>query len=145
MKSPKLLTIIILLILPLSIVCQDIKPHQDGFIITRQFAELTAARFDSLKFYKAQNEKLLSSADTCLGLLNYAETLNAQLKAQNNILFEQSIIQNKIINSYTITEQMNLGLKKEVRKETRKKKAWKAAAITGLSLFSVSLVWIAVH
>ena len=147
MLNRLLLNIVIILILPLSVVCQTdpVRPHPEGFLITREFAELTAARFDSLKFYKLQTERLTAAADTCNSLLNYAETV---VKAQNdnyNILYSAYSGQAQIIESYKRTEQINADIKRSLKIETRKRKAWKVAAITAAGLFTTSVFYIALR
>jgi hypothetical protein len=125
-------------------VCQDVKPHPEGFIISREFAELTAARFDSLKFYKAQTEKLTSAADTCTALLNYSERIIAQQNVQITTNIAQLNVQNEIIKTYANTENINKALRSELKGEVRRKKAWKTVAVTGLSLLGSCLLYIAI-
>lgn len=145
MLNRLLLNIAIILILPLSVVCQDIKPHQDGFLISREFAELTAARFDSLKFYKVQTEKLTAAADTCEMILRRTDNLIKSYDNQLISMASQLNIQNQIIRSFEKTEEINLGLKKQLKFETRKRKAWKAVGVTALGLFGTSLLYIAIR
>lgn len=130
------------LILHFCAVCQDIKPHTDGFIISREFAETIAARFDSLKFFKAQNVKLFSALDTCENLLSDADRIMTEQRQQSDLLASQIITQSEIIKSYERTEQINADLRRSLKIETRKRKGWKVAAITAAGLFGTSVLYI---
>jgi len=145
MKNRLLLTILIILILPLSAVCQDVRPHPEGFIITREFAELTASRFDSLNFYKTHTGKLNAAIDTCAMLLNYAESVVTQSKKHSDLLEAQIITQSEIIKSHSRTDDINKNLQRSLKVETRKRKAWKVTAITALGLFGTSLLYISIR
>jgi hypothetical protein len=156
MKNLLLLTILIILILPLSAVCSvdsitvndtfpNIHPHQNGFLISRQFAELTAARFDSLVFYKEQTKRLSNMADNCELMLNKSADIINSHEHNANILKAQIITQSEIIKSYSKTDDINKNLQKSLKIETRKRKAWKVAAVTGLSLFATSVLYIYVY
>jgi hypothetical protein len=148
MKKRLLLTILIILILPLSAVCSvndtfpNVQPHKDGFLISRQFAELTAARFDSLIFFKEQTKRLSFLADNCELMLIKSDGIIKSHEQNANILNAQIVTQSEIIKSYSKTDDINKGLQKSLKIETRKRKAWKAAAVTGLSLFATSVLYI---
>lgn len=130
--------------MPLSCVCQDIKPHPEGFIISRQFAELTAARFDSLKFYKDYSLSLKSAVDTCDFILRRTDVLIGTYDNQIISLNEQIESHRQVIKSYEQTDKINNKIKQQLRTETRKRKAWQIVGMSALTVLGGALFYIAI-
>lgn len=130
------------LILHLLADCQEIKPHPDGFIITREFAEVMAAKFDSLEFYKIHNEKQITALDTCFSVVSSANEIIINQIKQNELLLNKVNLQSDIIKSYDRVDKINSGLQKAILTEKKKKTFWKVSGITSFALLSTSIIYI---
>ena len=75
-------------------------------------------------------------------MLNKSDGIIKSHEQNANILKAQIVTQSEIIKSYSKTDDINKNLQKSLTIETRKRKAWKVAAVTGLSLFATSVLYI---
>jgi hypothetical protein len=115
-----------------------------GFVISRDYAKFIAAKFDSLDAYKIAHKQAVEAADTCNGLLNYAEKVIKEQDLQYKLQLRQISAQSEMIESYKRSEVVYIDMQKQLKKETRKRKVWKATAVTFISLFGASLIYIAI-
>lgn len=115
-----------------------------GFVITKNYAQFIALKFDSLDAYKIAHNKAVNAADTCNSLLKYSETIIKEQDLQFKLQLRQISAQNEIIESYKRSEFVFIDMQKQLKKETRKRKAWKVTAVSFISLFSLSLIYMAI-
>jgi hypothetical protein len=115
-----------------------------AFIITKNYAQFIALKFDSLDAYKIAHNKAVNAADTCNSLLKYSETIIKEQDIQFKLQLRQISAQNEIIESYKRSEFVFTDIQKQLKKETRKRKSWKVAAVSFISLFSLSLIYMAI-
>lgn len=129
------------LILLWSPVFSQIKPHPDGFLITREFAEFVAARFDSLKTYQKAYNEAIAAADSCSDILWKSEQLNI-LQERNIAGLEMEISElNSVIDSYKRQEIVMADIQKRLKKETRRRKFWQIVGIgTGTGLLTTIFI-----
>jgi exonuclease VII small subunit len=105
----------------------------NGYLITRDFAEFIAARFDSLETYKASFKDAMSALDNCKTAIKTAEELVQKKDKEKDLILQQMQIQSQIISSHKRTEQALEDVMKKYKSETRKKRAWKTTAIIAIS------------
>jgi len=130
-----LITATFLILCSLAASCQIIKVN-DGFLISREYAEFIAARFDSLEVYKIAYEEAVNKAVECDALLNKSERFIVDLKKQNSNYSDMIIIKDAMIQSYERGNAICNDYAKQLKKEKRLKKVWK---ITTYAFISVSL------
>ena len=111
--------------------CQVTKVD-NGFLISRDYAEFIAARFDSLETYKKYAGKL----QECDSILYHAESVISAMKVQYNMQSDMLKLKNQMIQSYERGNVICNDYAKQLKKEKRMKKVWK---ITTYSFISVSL------
>ena len=139
MKNRRKLIIISFLIL----LCSDVYSQSDTFmILNRQQAELFAARFDSLKYYKTAYPNCINALDTSVSLLNYAAKINTFQERKIAGLNEEIAGLNYIITSHKANESVNNKLQESLYREKRRKKIWRSIAITGLSIITITTLRI---
>jgi len=112
-----------LLTLLLSSAYCQVTETNNGYLITRNFAEFIAARFDSLEAYK----KYQSAFDSCRTALELSTEIIKKQDNEKQIFIKQLSLQQQQIDSYQRQERVCIDL----QRETRKKKAWKYVAIAG--------------
>jgi hypothetical protein len=115
--------------------CQITKVN-NGFLITREYAEFIALRFDSLDAYKIAYSESVNRAVDCDALLNKSERLIADMKVQHQTQSDMLLLKNAMIQSYERDAILCNDYKKQMKKQTRLKKVWK---ITSYAFISVSL------
>lgn len=115
--------------------CQITKVN-NGFLITREYAEFIAARFDSLEAYKTAYAESVNKAVECDFLLNKSERLIADLKEQNGNYTDMISLKDAMIQSYERGNVICNDYARQLKKEKRLKKVWK---ITSYAFISVSL------
>ena len=130
-KYRVLITITFLTLCSLVASCQVIKVD-NGFFISREYAEFIAARFDSLENYKQYAGKL----ETCDSILYNAETVISKMKAQYNMQSDMLKLKDAMIQSYERGNVICNDYARQLKKEKRIKKVWK---ITTYAFISVSL------
>ena len=130
-KYRVLITITLLTLCSLVASCQVIKVD-NGFLISREYAEFIAARFDSLEAYKKYAGKL----EQCDSILYNAETVISKMKAQYNIQSDMLKLKDAMIQSYERGNVICNDYARQLKKEKRIKKVWK---ITTYAFISVSL------
>lgn len=108
----------------------------NGFLITREYAEFIAARFDSLEVYKIAYAESVNKAVECDFLLNKSERLIADLKEQNSNYTDMILLKDAMIQSYERGAIICNDYARQLKKEKRLKKVWK---ITTYAFISVSL------
>lgn len=119
----------------------QIKPHPDGFIVTRTFLELVASRFDSLKHYKSVAKQSEIILDSCYITLNKYQRLNMmQDKKLQSMELEISGYK-QVIESCNRDAIVMKDLQKQLTKQTRRKKTWKLISIcTGTALLTSIII-----
>ena len=130
-----LITIIFLTLCSLAASCQVTKVD-NGFLISREYAEFIALRFDSLDAYKIAYGECVDRAIECDALLNKSERLIADMKVQHQTQSDMLILKNAMIESYERDIIIFKDIEKQLKKQTRLKKVWK---ITTYAFISVSL------
>jgi hypothetical protein len=105
-------------------------------LISRDYAEYIAARFDSLDAYKIAYSESVNRAVECDALLYNAETVISAMKVQHQTQSDMLLLKDAVIKSYERDAIICNDYKKQLKKETRLKKAWK---ITTYAFISVSL------
>jgi len=115
--------------------CQITKVD-NGFLISRDYAEYIAARFDSLDAYKIAYGECVNRAIDCDSLLYQSERLKKTLNDNYNMQSDMLRIKDEMIQSYERGNIICNDYKKQLKKQTRLKKVWK---ITTYALISVSL------
>ena len=108
----------------------------NGFLITREYAEFIALRFDSLEVYKIAYGECVNRAIDCDALLNKSERLIADMKVQHQTQSDMLLLKNAMIQSYERDAIICNDYKKQMKKQTRLKKVWK---ITTYAFITVSL------
>jgi hypothetical protein len=98
------------------------------FVMNRRYAELVAARFDSLRLLKRSFYDCNNAVDGLqFSIIERAELI----KAQNNLignLRDDIEHQNDIIHSFERTQVITDDIKKQLFIESRKKKFWRVSA-----------------
>lgn len=135
LKYRLIITIIFLILCSLAASCQITKVN-NGFLITREYAEFIAARFDSLEAYKTAYAESVNKAVECDFLLNKSERLIADLKEQNGNYTDMISLKDAMIQSYERGNVICNDYARQLKKEKRLKKVWK---ITSYAFISVSL------
>ena len=130
-----LITIIFLILCSLAASCQVTKVG-NGFLISREYAEFIALRFDSLDAYKIAYGESVNRAVECDALLNKSERLIADMKVQHQTQSDMLLLKDAMIKSYERDAIICNDYKKQLKKQTRLKKMWK---ITTYAFISVSL------
>jgi hypothetical protein len=108
----------------------------NGFLISREYAEFIALRFDSLEVYKIAYGECVNRAIDCDALLNKSERLIADMKVQHQTQSDMLLLKNAMIQSYERDAIICNDYKKQMKKQTRLKKVWK---ITTYAFITVSL------
>lgn len=111
--------------------CQITKVD-NGYLISRDYAEFIAARFDSLEYFKQYAGKLKQ----CDSILYQAETVISAMKVQYNMQSDMLKLKDAMIQSYERGNVICNDYAKQLKKEKRIKKVWK---ITTYAFISVSL------
>jgi hypothetical protein len=135
LKYRLLITIMLLTLCSLAASCQITKVD-NGFLISRDYAEYIAARFDSLDAYKIAYGECVNRAIDCDSLLYQSERLKKTLNDNYNMQSDMLRIKDEMIQSYERGNIICNDYKKQLKKQTRLKKVWK---ITTYALISVSL------
>ena len=135
LKYRLLITIMFLILCSLAASCQITKVD-NGFLISRDYAEYIAARFDSLDAYKIAYGECVNRAVDCDSLLYSAESVIASMKVQHQTQSDMLLLKDAVIKSYERDAIICNDYAKQLKKETRLKKAWK---ITTYAFISVSL------
>ena len=115
--------------------CQITKVD-NGFLISRDYAEYIAARFDSLDAYKIAYGECVNRAVDCDSLLYQSERLKKTLNDNYNMQSDMLRIKDEMIQSYERGNIICNDYAKQLKKQTRLKKVWK---ITTHAFISVSL------
>ena len=105
-------------------------------MISREYAEFIAARFDSLDAYKTAYGECVNRAVDCDSLLYSAESVIKAMKVQHQTQSDMLLLKNAVIKSYERDAIICNDYKKQLKKQTRLKKAWK---ITTYAFISISL------
>jgi len=143
LKYRLLITILFLTLCSLVASCQITKVD-NGFLISRNYAEFVAARFDSLDAYKLAHKECVSKALKCDSLLYQSELLINDLKAQYNMQSDMLELKSQMLKSYQRTEYINVDMQRQLKKQTRIKKMWKITAISFISFSVASFIYIAI-
>jgi len=111
------------------------------FIMNRSYAELVALRFDSLKTYKDAYKQCNEVLDYSLVIINSQDTL-LTFKDKKIVSLESEILTtSQLIESYKRTEIISADIKKQLKKETRKRKLWQVVGIgAGAGLLTTILI-----
>jgi hypothetical protein len=135
LKYRLLITILFLTLCSLAASCQITKVD-NGFLISRDYAEYIAARFDSLDAYKIAYGECVNRAVDCDSLLYSAESVIAAMKVQQKTQSDMLFLKDQMIQSYERSNIICNDYAKQLKKQTRLKKVWK---ITTYAFISVSL------
>ena len=122
----------------------QIKPHTDGFIVTRSFLELVSARFDSLKHYKVFIKDTESLLDSCSSAITEMQFLNKMQNNRFNLILEENIGYKQTIESYKRDVIVYKDIEKKIKQEVRKKKTWKIIGITAGTILLGSIILLAI-
>ncbi len=115
--------------------CQITKVN-NGFLISRDYAEFIALRFDSLDAYKIAYGECVNRALDCNSLLYDTETFISTMKVQYNMQSDMILLKDAIIKSHERDIFIFKDIENQLKKQTRLKKVWK---ITTYAFISVSL------
>jgi hypothetical protein len=115
--------------------CQITKVD-NGFLISRDYAEFIAARFDSLEIFKVAHKEAIDKIDRCDSILYNAEMVISAMKVQHNMQTDMLKLKDAMIESYERGNVVCNDYAKQIKKEKRSKKMWK---ITTYAFISVSL------
>ena len=115
--------------------CQITKVD-NGFLISRDYAEFIAARFDSLETFKVAHKEAIQKIDRCDSILYNAEMVISAMKVQYNMQSDMLKLKDAMIESYERGNVICNDYAKQIKKEKRLKKVWK---ITTYAFISVSL------
>jgi len=135
LKYRLLITILFLTLCSLAASCQITKVD-NGFLISRDYAEFIASRFDSLDAYKIAYGECVNRAVDCDSILYSAESVIVSMKVQHQTQSDMLLLKDEIIQSYERSNIICNDYKKQLKKQTRLKKVWK---ITTYAFISVSL------
>lgn len=135
LKYRLLITILFLTLCSLAASCQITKVD-NGFLISRDYAEYIAARFDSLDTYKIAYGECVNRAVDCDSILYNAESVIASMKVQHQTQSDMLLLKDAVIQSYERDAIICNDYAKQLKKQTRLKKVWK---ITTYAFISVSL------
>jgi hypothetical protein len=105
-------------------------------LISRDYAEYIAARFDSLDAYKIAYGECVNRAVDCDSILYSAESVIKAMKVQQKTKSDMLLLKYEMIQSYERSNIICIDYKKQLKKQTRLKKVWK---ITTYAFISVSL------
>jgi hypothetical protein len=105
-------------------------------LISRDYAEYIAARFDSLNAYKIAYGECVDRAVDCDSILYSAESVIASMKVQRQSQSDMLLLKDEMIQSYERGNVICNDYAKQLKKQTRLKKVWK---ITTYAFISVSL------
>ena len=125
----------LLILCSLAASCQVTKVG-NGFLITREYAEFIALRFDSLDAYKIAYGESVNRAVECDALLNKSERLILDIKLQHQTQSDMLLLKEAVIKSHERDVIICNDYKKQLKKQTRMKKVWK---ITTYAFITVSL------
>lgn len=125
----------LLILCSLAASCQITKVN-DGFLISRDYAEYIAARFDSLDAYKIAYGESVNRAVECDALLYSAESVILAMKEQHQTQSDMLQLKDAMIQSYERGNVICNDYLKQLKKQTRLKKVWK---ITTYAFITVSL------
>lgn len=143
LKYRLLITIIFLILCSLAASCQIIKVD-NGFLISRDYAEYIATKFDSLDAYKLAQKECVSKALKCDSLLYQSELVIKSLNEQYNMQSDILMIKDQMIESYKRGAIICNDYARQIKKQTRIKKVWKITAISFISLSVASFIYIAI-
>lgn len=115
--------------------CQITKVD-NGFLISRDYAEFIAARFDSLEIFKVAHKEAIDKIDKCDSILYNAQMVISAMKVQHNMQTDMLRLKDAMIESYERGNVVCNDYAKQIKKEKRSKKMWK---ITTYAFISVSL------
>jgi hypothetical protein len=135
LKYRLLITILFLTLCSLAASCQITKVD-NGFLISRDYAEFIAARFDSLDAYKIAYGECVNRSVDCDSILYSAESVIAAMKVQQQTQSDMLKLKDEMIQSYDRSNIICNDYAKQLKKQTRLKKVWK---ITTYAFISVSL------
>jgi hypothetical protein len=113
-------------------------------LISRDYAEFIAARFDSLDAYKIAYGECVNRAVDCDSILYSAESVIAAMKVQHQTQSDMLLLKDAVIKSYEREAIICNDYAKQLKKQTRMKKVWKITAISFISLSFASLIYIAI-
>jgi len=143
LKYRLLITIIFLILCSLAASCQIIKVD-NGFLISRDYAEYIATKFDSLDAYKVAQKECVSKALKCDSLLYQSEVLISNLNDKYNIQSDMLNLKDQMIESYKRGAIICNDYQRQLKKQTRLKKVWKITAISFISLSVASFIYIGI-
>lgn len=129
------ITITFLILCSLVASCQIIKVD-NGYLISRDYAEFIALRFDSLEIFKEAHKEAIDKIETCDSLIYQAQTVIKALNDKHIIQTDMLRLKDAMIQSYERANIVCNDYAKQIKKEKRLKKAWK---ITTYAFISVSL------
>jgi hypothetical protein len=135
LKYRLLITILFLTLCSLAASCQITKAD-NGFLISRDYAEYIASRFDSLDAYKIAYGECVNRAVDCDSILYSAESVITAMKVQHQSQSDMILLKDAVIESYERGNVICNDYAKKLKKQTRLKKVWK---ITTYAFISVSL------
>jgi hypothetical protein len=105
-------------------------------LISRDYAEYIAARFDSLDAYKIAYGECVNRAVDCDSILYQSEVIIKSLNDNYNMQSDMLRLKDEMIQSYERSNIICNDYAKQLKKQTRLKKVWK---ITTYAFISVSL------
>jgi len=135
LKYRLLITIIFLTLCSLVASCQITKVD-NGFLISREYAEFIAARFDSLEIFKLKHKEAIDKIEACDSILYQSEMVISDMKVQYNTQSDMLRLKDAMIASHERASVVCNDYARQIKKEKRLKKMWK---ITTYAFISVSL------
>ncbi len=137
----RILIILTFLILHSSTAYCQITQTDKGLVITRQFAEFVAARFDSLKTFKELYFVSVAALDSCVQLVGNTEQLDIAQERKIAGQAEEIAALWYLVDSYKKQEVITTNIQKQLKKETRKRKFWQLVGFgTGAGLLTTIFI-----
>jgi hypothetical protein len=105
----------------------------DGSILTRNYAEFIAAKFDSLDTFKSLTKDCFNILDNTASALDTAKAVIKSKDIYISVLKSEISLKSEMIKSFERTEFAYIDIQKRYKGEVRKKKAWKITALATIA------------
>jgi len=122
----------------------EIRGNDTVYVVSRNFLEFAAARFDSLeqtKKYFSRCKEMLTDAEVTL---NSCNKLNLQKDTKILSLQNEIKLNSDLIESYKRSEIIAKETERRLKQQIRKKKVWQVVAVAAISGFATTsvLLWL---
>ena len=122
----------------------EIRGTDTVYVVSRNFLEFAASRFDSLeqtKKYFSRCKEMLTDAEVTL---NSCNKLNLQKDTKILSLQNEIKLNSDLIESYKRSEIIAKETERRLKQQIRKKKVWQVVAVAAISGFATTsvLLWL---